>query len=379
MGFYGSTCNIMTFAITDNSSIPPPAEILQGLKRLAFVPILDSTEERSVGWVNFFQRQLTTFDEPTDATIGDYVFLALRQEQRKVPGAVMREVFDAACKKFLTENPGYRRVPKQKREEIKESVRQQLLLKTLPVPTIYDAVWNTKTGKLFLFTTSKAAVDLFESAFKRTFPEVHAKWQVPYLTAVDVLAESDLPGTLLALHAANRASTEALLDLLKSNAWIGTDFLKWLLYVQGTDGMFTRPELSSWIDKKLVICNEDPQKITMAGTQAKIPEAAMAALRDGGQVAEATIFFSDTDDNEWRLTLKAESFDIASMRCPKVQIERDGDEIAEHQAVALEKIYLLEKGIGHLRYLLQCFLQERMANSWGETLTRIEAWLSGGA
>jgi len=377
MGFYGSTCNITTFDLTGTVSMPPAA-ILEALQRLAFVSILDSTEEKSVGWVNFFQRQQAIFDDPADATIGDYIFLALRQEQRKIPGAVMREAFDRACKAFLEDNPGFRRVPKQRREEIRESVRQQLLVKTLPVPTVYDAVWNIKTGKLHVFTTSKPALDLFDAAFTRTFPDVHGRWQVPYRIAEDVLTAADLPGTLHALTAANRASSEAALDLMKSNAWIGIDFLKWLLYVQGTDGMFTRPEVSAWIDNKLVICNQDPQKITMAGTQAKIPDAALAALRDGGQVAEATIFFSDTDDNEWRLTLKAESFDIASMRPPKVHIEHEGDQVAEHQAVALEKMYLLEKGIGHLRYLFQCFLQERFDVEWAITLQRIEEWLSGG-
>ena len=96
--------------------------------------------------------------------------------------ALLRAHLKLAERDFLATNPGYTRVPKQKREELRDAVRSALLARTLPVPSVVDAVWDTANGVLTLASLTAKAVEQFESALERARKQVH-------------LASMDLPGS----------------------------------------------------------------------------------------------------------------------------------------------------------------------------------------
>jgi hypothetical protein len=118
---------------------------------------------------------------------------------------------------FLAANPGLRRVPKQKRAELREAIRGALFAKTLPSPSTYDAVWDTRTGWVIFTSLSPKIWGLFEDHFKNTFDSLHLMMIHPFSRAQRVVSDHLRP----ALEKANRGATGDVLDLIQDNEWIG--------------------------------------------------------------------------------------------------------------------------------------------------------------
>ncbi len=380
MGLMSNTASISQLQIVEGE-LPPQAERYEWLKarleQLRFVNIKDTTDEVSTGVVELHDQSRSEFADPGAIWIGNYFCFTIRKDVRRIPGAVMRETLQDAMKTWLFGNPGFTRIPKQGREELKEIVRAQLMEKTLPVPTTYDVAWNTETGVVTLATISRNGLDLLDTLFKKAFPEFRLQLIHPYARAEQIAVNIGLGSELAAL---NMASTPAVLDLIAANKWIGTDFLLWLLHSGMTGGMGGQQR--AWIDNKIVLqgeSEEGPQSVTILGPQHRLKEL-KAAIRDNKKISEATIYLEDGDDT-WRLTLKGEAFFFASYKCPNVTLERDDtvDQVNEQQAVFLERMHLVTKGIGLLELALTSFLERRLGGDvWIETLQEIHEWLLEG-
>ena len=91
---------------------------------------------------------------------------------------------ESEADEFLSQHPGLQRVPKAKREELKEAVYGALLAKTLPAPAVWDAVWDTRSGILTLASLSAKVVDQFEVLFKQTFEGLTLTPLYPYRACV---------------------------------------------------------------------------------------------------------------------------------------------------------------------------------------------------
>jgi hypothetical protein len=81
--------------------------------------------------------------------------------------------------------------------------------------------------------------------------------------------------------------------------------------------------------------------------------------------------------NEWKTNLKSEPFYFGSFKGPAVKLEKDEitDEKSEHEAVFLEKMYVLEEGMQLFDSLLAAFLQERLAADWSARSEEMKAQL----
>jgi len=251
-------------------------------------------------------------------------------------------------------------------------VRASLLAKTLPVPSAWDAVWDTRSGVVSFTTLTPAVVELFETQFKKTFEGLRLIAVHPFARAEAVTDESLRPE----LGKANQASSEAALDMIKSNRWIGWDFLLWLLFRTLNDSSEYRvnrpgagPEnepFTAYLDNRLVLFSESEhgiQKITAAGPQDRFSEV-HAALAAGKRIMEATIHL-EKDELLWKMTLKGEMFHFASFKAPSVRIEKDDtvDAASEREAV--------------FDSLFATFLLLRLGGEWNAEQTRIDQWLQG--
>ena len=58
---------------------------------------------------------------------------------------------------------------RKKDRDIKEQVRQELVKRSLPSPTLFDVCWNTATNSILFFSTSAAANEEFMGWFFRAF------------------------------------------------------------------------------------------------------------------------------------------------------------------------------------------------------------------
>ena len=300
--------------------------------------------------------------------------------------ALLRAHLEAAENEFLAAHPGLQRVPRQKREELREAVRGALFAKTLPAPAIYDAVWDTRRGVVSFASLSPKVLELFENLFKQSFEGLRLVPIHPVARAEAVTPEALQP----ALQAANGASSDAVLDLIRDNQWLGADFLLWLLYrtlnedaryrISQEGPALAGGEFVAYLNDRLVLLGggeSGVQKITVAGPQDNFSEV-RTALLNAKQISEA-ILYLEQDENLWKTVLKGGTFHFASFKAPSVRIERDQrtDENAEREAVFYERMAVLEEGLQLFDSLLADFMRMRLGAEWPAWRARLDAWLEG--
>lgn len=387
MGILSSTTAICQFRVAGDL---PAGDlypwIAENLAKQAFQPIDQGAAEQAVGWVHLDDHRQMSFDVPAAFWRDHYVAFTLRRDQRKLPAALLKAYLQVAEHEYLSANPGLNRVPKQKREELKEAVRLNLLAKTLPVPSAWDAVWDTRTGIVSFTSLSAPIIELFEAQFKKTFEGARLVAIHPYARAEAVGGEGLKP----ALEQANLATSDAAIDLIRSNQWLGWDFLLWLLHRTMTEASEYRvnqpgPALAddsfvAYLNDRLVLMSAGEagtQKITVAGPQDHFRET-RTALAHGKRITESTLYL-EKEENIWKLTLKGELFHFASLKAPKVAIEKGDhvDEGSEREAAFYERMYVVEQGLQLFDSLYGEFLKIRLGAGWGEELARIEGWLAG--
>jgi len=163
------------------------------LKRFAFVEIEESAEERSFGWVAL-EDYLDTEWNCAPPEKGHYLTFALRLDTRRVSPAVLKKHLRLALdhEKALIKDTGKAYISKDRKKEIAERVKLSLMARSLPIPAVFEAVWNTLDHVIWLCTTNSKVQTLFEDLFTMTF-ELHLEPQTPaYLAERIVGAERSL-------------------------------------------------------------------------------------------------------------------------------------------------------------------------------------------
>lgn len=376
MGLLSNTVSICQFRVIGN--VPDAADFVWAGERLAgkaFRSIDGTSEELSVGWVHLDDPKQGSFEAPNSYWRDHWLTFSLRRDQRRVPSAVLKGELELAEGEFLAAHPGLKRVPKAKKEELREALRGALMSRTLPVPSVWDAVWDTREGILTLTSLSPKVIELFENLFKTTFEGLRLVAIHPFARAEGVIS----PELAEPLRKANRSATDAVLDLIRDNAWIGADFLRWLLFRtlnEASEYMVTRPgpaqekeRFAAYLNNRMILLGgaEDGglQKVTVAGPQDRFREAC-TALESGKEIAEATLFLERGDDL-WKLTLKGSTFHFAGLKSPGVKLEKDDltDKALEKEAIFYERMLLLETGLQIFDSLFAAFLEERLGEGWG--------------
>lgn len=150
----------------------------------SFKDIDDNYEEYSIGWVsisNMFDSEFAY----SSYSAGDYVVLSLRIDERRVAPVVLKKF----CLKEEDRLKKERQIPKLSRGqrlEIKDNIRLMLTKKAVPVPVVYDFIWNLSESTALFFSTSGKAQESLEEFFKETFGLLLAR-QIPYTSAIHLL------------------------------------------------------------------------------------------------------------------------------------------------------------------------------------------------
>lgn len=200
MGFLSASTGLTRYRLPDEPGDEVLSEISRRLKSFAFVDIDQSTEERSFGWVSF--------DDMLDANWvaagpekGPYVAFALRLDTRRIPPAVFKKHWMIALKESLARKgeEGKRYLTKDEKAELREQVRQRLLMRSLPIPAVFDVVWSVRDNRVYLATTNSKVRTLFEELFSRTFA-VELDPLTPVTLGLELLGEGG-ESRLLSLEA----------------------------------------------------------------------------------------------------------------------------------------------------------------------------------
>ena len=383
MGIMSNTVSLYQYKVI--GELKGVAWMKECLSKNQFMPIDTTADEEALGWVNLDDHTSTDFDNENVFSRDPYYVFALRRDQRKVPTAVLKNLVDKACARWLEERPAISRMPFKRKAEIRENLHASLLSKTLPVPATYDVVWNTDTGILAVANISERVLDMVEDTFSRTFVGLTLEPIHPMSRAHMVLDES----LHHLLEKADQAPSKDVLLQIKRNRWVGWDFLLWLMYRTSSSSSVYEVNqkgpleigegFMAYLHDKFVLVAEQEQgkrKSSITGVQREFSET-REALRDGKNITE-TLIYLEKEPRAWKVSLKADIFALGSFSCPVVQIERDEitDPDQERIAVFYERMSLLETGLQLFDSVFSAFMQERIAGAWPEKLKHINEWLS---
>lgn len=189
MGILSSSVTLTRYS----TSAPVPddfwAEIPDRLKKNSFRDIDHTADERSFGWVSFDDMLDNTWSSGTPHK-AHYLAFALRLDTRRIPPAVMKKHLRLAMDQARQEleEKGRKFLSRDEKKEIKENVKLKLFARTLPIPAVFDVVWDTSSGLIYFGSTSPKARQLFEDIFYTTF-EMHLEPQTPYYRTIRLMGE----------------------------------------------------------------------------------------------------------------------------------------------------------------------------------------------
>jgi DNA recombination-dependent growth factor C len=168
MGLYTGSASYVRYRLVED----PPERIkefaLEKLKQFSFREIEAGTlNEKSSGWVSA-ENMASTFFDDLHFSKEPYLAFSLRIDVRRVPGLAMKAAMLREEIKYK-KSTGLEVIRKKDKDVLKDQVRQDLVRKSLPVPTLFDVCWNTMTGEVLFFSTSAAANEEFAVWFLRTF------------------------------------------------------------------------------------------------------------------------------------------------------------------------------------------------------------------
>ncbi|MCK4508335.1 MAG: recombination-associated protein RdgC [Desulfuromonadales bacterium] len=386
MGILNNTVSICQFQIL---GVMPAADLAtwigEGLVRDGFRSIEQTSEELSSGWVQLDDYQESGFDGLHTFQHDHYFAFSLRRDQRKLPTALLKPYILKAEEEWLAANPQFKRVPKQQREDLRDAVRGSLFAKTLPTPAIYDAVWDTRSNLITFSSLGTSAVDLFVEQFKKSFDGLRLVPLHPMARAGQVIDDGLQP----ALAKANGSSSDAILEQIEANQWLGRDFLLWLMhetmnasseYSVNQPGPAVAGEgFVAYLNDRLLLAASSEtgvQKVTVTGPQDHFSEVRTAL--QGGKDIHESVLYMEKQEQLWKMTLKGGAFHFASFKAPPVTLEKDDitDPAMEREAVFFERMYLLEMGLQLFDSLLATFLQQRLDESWMKKEQAIRTYLA---
>lgn len=157
------------------------------LRKFAFIDIDATTDERSFGWTNI-DNFLDVKWRKSPPEKAHYMAFTLRLETRRIAPAVMKKhlqiAMDAELEKAKELGKNY--VSRSRKSELKEQTRIRLNARSLPIPAVFDAVWNLNNHTILVDTTNAKACSLFEDHFKECF-EMTLEPLTPFFLAQDML------------------------------------------------------------------------------------------------------------------------------------------------------------------------------------------------
>lgn len=328
-------------------------------------------QERSCGFTSFGNMFDFGDSFPADCRKGEYVAFGFRTDERKIPAAVLKEYMHDAVENYKAEHDG-KWPPRQERLEMQEEIRNSLLTRIPPTPSVVEVVWNSAGHLMLVGTTSAKVLDDFLEHFEKYFnaypkPLYHMNWALYALTGVD----GNCRDALASLDVQCRGNS------LEKLMGYGYEFLTWLWWKsEAIDFAIPGEKSFGWVlGDKLTLClpGDGKESVTCRTSDSHLYEA-REALKQNKMVSEAQFSLS-VGGNDYFVTLNTALQAIKGLKTPK-QLPADGD--ADTDGVFLEKMYFVEEVQACLDALYLRFINERMADTWErETLPAMKKWMNG--
>lgn len=315
--------------------------------------------------------------------VGDALVCDLRVDTDKLPGDKLKSYYQIELKALAVGNPSGLPSSRQKKEA-RENARDRLELEAKDgrfkrrkcVPVLWDGPSNT----VWFGATSYAQVDRLTSLFQQTFGHgldamtagrqarlIHGDHGSPPVTGA--VPSPFIPGV--------SPSDIAWIADDTSRDFLGNELLLWLWFLSEGDTETVKlsdgSEVTYMLARRLVLdCPRGQtgyETISHEGPS-RLPEAKRAI--QSGKLPRTAGLTLVRHDQQYELTLHAESFAVQSAKLPAPDDERL-DATGRRFARVGQCRHLLES----LDLLLAAFLADRLSAKWAsDTLPRMQRWLS---
>jgi len=162
--------------------------------------------------------------------------------------------------------------------------------------------------------------------------------------------------------------------------FLGNDFLTWIWFSIETQKNFSdllgsKDVISLEIGNSIVLENQlgdkSKEKITIKGDEAGLEEGT-TALKKGAWVTQINLMCKINED-EYKFTIKGESYNITGLKTPKTDLSKTGDEI---EGLVLEKAFFCLKIYEVIDTLFLKYLEQRVSDNWNHKgLQEIKNWI----
>jgi len=334
------------------------------IRRHAFQDLAADTQEKILGWTGIANVLDTEFRHASYVW-GDYLLFTLRIDRRSVPPSLLKLRAFEAERQHLKDT-GRKKIDKTTREQIRETLRQDLLRGLPPTPSFFEVCWSVSSGRLLFTSLTEKVMQDFQDLFKSTFdltPLPFAPWH-PQRSADEKVSKID-----------HMPMTEGQAGESKTP---GREFLTWLWFKsEERNGMISIPgigETEVRFVRRLVLESGDgeyTESVVCQGLHADLREG-REALRQGKKIREARLQVT-RDAATWEFTFKADRFEFQSLKMPVVM--DDDEEQDNRDGRVLERIYLLETVVNCMDELYGLFAALRRSEAWQQEQGRMEKWL----
>ena len=165
--------------------------------------------------------------------------------------------------------------------------------------------------------------------------------------------------------------------------FLGNEFLTWIWFLIEKNKdiaaiMASKEPISLEIGNSIVLENnlgdKSKEKITIKGDKAGLEEGT-TALKKGALVTQLNLLCKMGEEEEYKFTIKGESFNITGLKTPSTQPGKSEDEL---EGMVLEKTYLLLKVTGVIDTLFLKYIEQRISDDWKtKGLQQINNWING--
>lgn len=342
-------------------------------------------QERAEGFCDIDYAHDLTFSDSERCLFGDVAVVGWRVDERKVNSGLLKSEVEKACRKWMQDN-GKNWCPKPVRQEMRETVKADLLKKALPTRRIFPVIWALAEGWI-LVQGPKKVVKSFRAWCKREKFQAET-WDPTSCINPDHRIWLELLGsqcTDLRLPNAVVVSQSGSADGDELGAGALNDFFLWIA-ILGCDTGKLREEgrnLEWSLDGKTILYVPKPEKgiirVELSGTE----HVFHAALAEGGHVAEVRIqmtelFLPESEGEAIRetfhLTLSREEggLEISALGFPKLPESASGDDAILAEVYARVETY--KRLVELLQLLLRAYASARIT-AWQPVVDAGRLWV----
>jgi hypothetical protein len=380
MGFFSGRVTLVRYRVTGRSPRSFGPDHLERLADRAAGRQRQATADGSeVGWTAGDHILDTDFDLAKNV-VDDTLHFALRVDQQKVPGDLLRAYAQVELKALAAGNPSGFPSARQKREA-RDAARERLEHEARDGRFLrrkaYPVLWDARSNELLVGTTSSTAVDrllaLFEQTFGNGLEALGAGRQAFGLAEVRQQTRGVDDAQPSAFAPGGAAGEVAWVRDEASRDFLGNEFLLWLWYVldagSGDLPLQDKSEVTAMLARSLVLeCprGQMGRESILCDAPARLPEARRAV--QAGKLPRQAGLILVRQDQQYEFTLHAERLAVTGAKLP-------APEATDERAVREERVGQLRHLLETLDLLYDAFVRRRCSGNWTKELGQMKAWL----